>query len=68
MLVPRRRRGRSRPRRNRLIFDALIADKDFDSNAIIYVGPNSEVTAEDRAEVERALARPGVLAFGFIFC
>ncbi len=33
----------------------------------IFVEPNSEVTLEDRAEVERAFARPGALTSGFGF-
>jgi pimeloyl-ACP methyl ester carboxylesterase/heme-degrading monooxygenase HmoA len=33
----------------------------------IFVEPNSEVTPEDRAEVERAFARPGALPSGFGF-
>lgn len=33
----------------------------------IFVEPNSEVTSEDRAEVERAFARPGALTSGFGF-
>ena len=33
----------------------------------IFVEPNSEVSLEDRAEVERAYARPGALVSGFGF-